>query len=49
MKAATYDIHQLITSQKWILKLDPLILFYCLYFSVFYRNEETLTFLKDLI
>lgn len=49
VKAANTEITQLIASQKWILQLDPLILFYSLYFSVFYRNEETLTFLKDLI
>jgi hypothetical protein len=49
VKAANVEITQLIAGQTWILQLDPLILFYCLYFSVFYQNEELLSFLKDLI
>lgn len=49
VKAANHEITQLLSSQKWILQLDPLIVFYCLYFSTFYRNEEALAFLKELI
>lgn len=50
VKAANHEITLLISSQKWVLqRLDPLILFYCLYFSVFYENHESLAFLEDLI
>jgi hypothetical protein len=40
---------ELIVSKKWILKLDPMILFYSLYFCVFYQNHELYKFFKELI
>jgi len=28
---------------------DPMILFYCLYFTIFYNNEELLKKIRDII
>jgi hypothetical protein len=49
VNAANTFIINLISSQKWILTLDPLILFYCLYFCVYYRNQDVYDFLVPLI
>jgi len=33
------EIKDLINGGEWIIKMDPMILFYCLYFCVYYENE----------
>ena len=39
IKAANNQILLMLSNQIWMLKVDPMILFYCLYFCVFYRNN----------
>jgi len=33
------EIKDLINGGEWIIKMDPMILHYCLYFCVYYENE----------
>ena len=39
----------LILNQEWIIEFDPMIVFYCLYFCVFYNNKVMLDYIKQLI
>jgi len=49
VNASNTEIMNLLDNQKWILQIDPMILFYCIYFTVYYRNQDVYEFLKTLI
>ena len=46
---ANKEIMALLDNQLWILEIDPMILFYCLHFSVYYQNTEMIEFTRKLI
>jgi len=49
VNAANKEIILLIENQIWIVEIDPMIVFYCLYFVVYYNNEPIYQYIKKLI
>lgn len=48
VEAANKDILKMLSSQSWVIKADPMLLFYCIYFCVFYKNEDVLGPMREL-
>lgn len=49
IEQADNDIKELLENQLWILEIDPMILFYCLHFSVYYQNHEMCEWTEQMI
>lgn len=49
INAANSEIIKLIDSGSWIIDIDPMIIFYSIYFSVFYQNTELFTYLDSYV
>jgi hypothetical protein len=47
--AANKEIMKLIETQSWIIDIDPMIIFYSFYFSVFYQNYPLLEYLQKYV
>ena len=47
--AANNEIVKLVDTQSWIIDIDPMIIFYCLYFSVYYQNHYLMDFLESYV
>jgi hypothetical protein len=43
------DIIDCISEHSGYIEQDPMALFYCLFFCIYYRNEELVEFLRSLI